>query len=212
MFCGYFLDHVSLEAALRLEQPWCKVIGKIGCYEMPEGILVMAGDIPCVSVSAHLGRSRHYGPGVWKFQFQGVKLERLDELYLVSYERACSGRRRGSNSASFDFLMDEQQIEVKHSQLRFGRRECWYCCFSSVKQSCFDVLLLTIYSPRGLDIFEHNGSFGLSTAGVRTEHEGKNIMVAVSKGQLDPMKALETITAKLESNGCSRIASMEWDI
>ena len=106
----------------------------------------------------------------------------------LSYERACSGRRRGSNSASCDFLRDEQRIEVKHSQLRFGTGIRWHCSFANVKQSCFDVLLLTIHSPQGLDIFEHNGSFGLSTAGLKTEHEGKGIAVAALKGELDPMK------------------------
>ena len=45
-----FLDHVSLEAALRLEQPGCKVLGKIGCNELFEAVSVMAGDIQRVSV------------------------------------------------------------------------------------------------------------------------------------------------------------------
>ena len=122
-------------------------------------------------------------------------------------EDAIDGSRRGKHRASYDWIRDGKRIEVKHSQLSFvENRRHWYCTFSRVKSTCFDELLLVIYSPRGLDIFKHNGSYGLSLAGASEE-----IRLRAGTGALDWLCALQTIEAKLESNGCPRIAQILWN-
>lgn len=87
----------------------------------------------------------------------------------------------------------------------------WYCRFQNIKLGLFDRLLLAIYSPKGIDIFNHNGSFGLSTAGVQTETRGMKLQIFASKNELDPLKALGMIKTKLEANNCPHIASIVWD-
>ena len=122
-------------------------------------------------------------------------------------EDAIDGSRRGKHRASYDWIRDGKRIEVKHSQLSFAEnRRHWYCTFSKVKSTCFDELLLAIYSPRGLDIFKHDGSYALSTSGA-----SEDIWLRAGTRALDWPSALQTIEAKLESNGCPRIAQILWD-
>ena len=122
-------------------------------------------------------------------------------------EDSIDGKRRGKNMASCDWIRDGKRIEVKHSQLSFvENRRYWYCTFRRVKRTCFDELLLVIYSPRGLDIFKHDGSYALSSAGASEE-----IWLRAGTGALDWLSALQTIEAKLESNGCPRIAQILWN-
>ena len=123
-------------------------------------------------------------------------------------EDAIDGRRRGKNMASYDWIRDGKRIEVKHSQLRFEERgRSWYCTFAKVKRTCFDELLLVIYSPRGLDIFKHDGAYAFSKGHPSME----KIDLRAGKGKLDWLSALQTMEAKLESNGCPRIAQILWD-
>ena len=122
-------------------------------------------------------------------------------------EDASDGKRRGKNMASYDWIRDGKRIEVKHSQLRFAEStRSWYCSFGGVKRTCFDELVLVIYSPRGLDIFKHDGSYALSRDGASTE----KICLRGGTRAVDWLSALQTIEAKLESNGCPRIAQILW--
>ena len=122
-------------------------------------------------------------------------------------EFTIDGKRRGKNTASCDWTRDGKRIEVKHSQLSFAEsKRFWYCTFRGVKRNCFDELLLVIYSPRGLDIFKHDGSYALSLAGASEE-----ICLRGGTRALDWLSALQTIEAKLESNGCPRIAQILWN-
>ena len=122
-------------------------------------------------------------------------------------EEAIDGSRRGKHRASYDWNRDGKRIEVKHSQLRFAEsRGCWCCTFGGVKRTCFDELLLVIYSPRGLDIFKHDGSYALSNS-----RASEDICLLAGTRDLDWLSALQTIEAKLESNGCPRIAQILWD-
>ena len=151
-------------------------------------------------------------------QLRGLRVERivmeLDRLVHANsifaepdLEYTIDGKRRGKGKASYDWIRDGKRIEVKHSQLRFAEsRRSWCCTFGGVKRTCFDELLLVIYSPRGLDIFKHNGSYGLSSAGASEE-----IRLRAGTGALDWLSALQTIEAKLESNGCPRIAQILWN-
>ena len=71
--------------------------------------------------------------------------------------------------------------------------------------------LLAIYSPRGLDVFKHDGVFGLAYTGKVSETRGIHVRVSAPSGELDPFVALQHIQTKLEFNNCPRIASILWD-
>ena len=153
-------------------------------------------------------------------QLRGVRVEKIvlevDGLIHTNstfaepdLEYRIDGKRRGKGKASYDWIRDEKRIEVKHSQLSFvenRRYWYWYCAFHEVKRTCFDELLLVIYSPRGLDIFKHDGSYALSSS-----RASERIDLRAGKDELDWLSALQTIEAKLESNGCPRIAQILWD-
>lgn len=127
-------------------------------------------------------------------------------------EERIDGKKRGKNMASYDWSRDGKRIEVKHSQLSFYRaRRFWYCAFRGVKHACFDELLLAIYSPSGLDIFKHDGSYGLRDTGRGTETVGRQMVVQACAGDMNPLSALKTIQTKLESNGCRHLAQILWD-
>ncbi len=129
-----------------------------------------------------------------------------------SNERTCSGTIRSQHNASVDWIRDGKRVEVKSAQLSFNKYwQDWLCLFSSIKHDRFDELLLAIYSPRGLDVFKHDGIFGLSTTGIATDTSGKSIRVRAPSGESDPIRALHFIEAKLEANNCPRIARIFWD-
>jgi len=149
---------------------------------------------------------------------RGLRVERmvmeLDQLIHPNCifaepgpEEAIDGKRRGKHRASYDYIRDGKRIEVKHSQLSFvENKRYWHCTFVGVKRSCFDELLLVIYSPRGLDIFKHDGSYALSNRGASEE-----IWLRAGTRALDWLGALQIMEAKLKSNGCPRIAPILWD-
>ena len=127
-------------------------------------------------------------------------------------EHTCSGSMRGQHNASVDWIRDGKRVEVKSAQLSFNKScQSWRCVFFGIKHDRFDELLLAIYSPRGLDVFKHDGFFGLATNGVATDTCGKRMQVRGPSGELDPIRALQLIEAKLEANNCPRIARIFWD-
>ncbi len=156
-------------------------------------------------------------------QLRGKRVERIifevDQLLcpgadfsLPQDELTVAGGRRGESNMSVDWIRNGNRIETKQAQLCFNIvHRLWQCCFNCIKLGLFDHLLLAIYSPNGIDIFNHNGSFGLSTHGVRTEAAGMQLQIRASQNELDPFKALATIKAKLEANNCPHIASIVWD-
>ena len=156
-------------------------------------------------------------------QLRGLRLQRvvweIDKLLhsrsffaQCSNERTCSGTIRSQHNASVDWIRDGKRVEAKSAQLTFDKsRQTWRCVFFWIKRECFDELLLAIYSPRGLDVFKHDGFFALSTMGIATETKGKSIYVWAPSGELDPIRALQFIEAKLEANNCPCIARIFWD-
>ena len=127
-------------------------------------------------------------------------------------ESTVAGSRRGESRLSVDWIRNGKRIENKQSQLTFDTgRKIWQCCFHNIKSGLFDHLLLAIYSPEGIDIFNHNAPFGLSTTGIRTEAGGMKLEISASRNEWDPLKALRIIKAKLEANNCPHIASIVWD-
>ena len=131
---------------------------------------------------------------------------------LLCGELTVSGGKRGQNSASADWIRDAKRIEVKHGKLSFCKlHQTWQCTFYHIKEDCFDELLLAVYSPKGLDVFKHDGAFGMTTDGGRTEISGKRVQIHAPVGELDPLIALQCIIAKLVGNNCQHIASVVWD-
>lgn len=127
-------------------------------------------------------------------------------------ELTVSGTKRGQNTASVDWIRDGKRIEVKHGKLRFCKvHQNWQCTFFHIKEDCFDELLLAVYSPKGLDVFKHDGAFGMTTAGRSTEIKGKRVRILAPCGELDPLIGLQCIIAKLVGNNCRHIASIVWD-
>lgn len=122
-------------------------------------------------------------------------------------ELTCSGSKRGPHMASVDWLRDDIRVEAKCSQLQYSpSKNLWFCLFVNVKPDCFDELHLAIYSPRGLDIFMHDGIYGLSAG-----ENAKAVSVWAPTGEEDPLSALQSMENKLEANGCPKIASIPWD-
>ena len=127
-------------------------------------------------------------------------------------ELTVSGAKRGQHTASVDWIRDGKRIEVKHGKLSFCTcSQRWQCTFSNIKQDCFDELLLAVYSPKGLDVFKHDGAFGMTTTGRSTEISGKRVTIRAPCGELDPLIALQCIIAKLVGNNCQHIVSIVWD-
>ena len=170
------------------------------------------------------GQFYHRKPfGSMSSQLRGVRVQRIvweiDKLLHprsffahCSKEQTCSGSIRCQHNASVDWIRDDKRVEAKSAQLSFNKsHQNWFCAFSGIKDDCFDELLLAIYSPRGLDVFKHDGFFALSTSGVATETRGQSLFVGAPSGELGPIRALQFIEAKLEANNCPRIARIFWD-
>ena len=89
-----------------------------------------------------------------------------------------NGRKRGRNAMEHDFEIDQQRVEVKSAQLAWdGRR--WRTVWNDVKSNKHDVLLLVMYSPFGLHIFKHDGTFGVCTHGQQQNATGGGRVQAV---------------------------------
>lgn len=74
----------------------------------------------------------------------------------------------------------------------------------------FDELLLGLYSPRGVDVFVHNGVFGYSTTGKLLESGGHCVKIYGPQGIDDWSTSLDIIMLKLDRSGCKRLASILW--
>ena len=184
-----------------IDEPACKTL----CDDYTSQLY---REVPFASMSPQLRGLR-----VQKIVMEVDKLIHANSIFAEpGPEFTIDGQRRGKHRASYDWSRDGKRIEVKSSQLSFYRaRRLWYCAFQGVKHACFDELLLVICSPSGLDIFKHDGSYGLRDTGVRTETVGQRIGVEVCDDEMNPLSALKMIQAKLESNGCLHLAQILWD-
>ncbi|CAE8646939.1 unnamed protein product [Polarella glacialis] len=121
--------------------------------------------------------------------------------------------------AKFDWHRDGTRVECKYAKLLWNNYfKRWTCRFSGIKlalpgvrsSAYFDELLLAIYSPRGIHVFRHNGTFGVSTNGKDTVHYGFSITVTGPVGQEDACSALDVILTKFEAGGCKQLARLLW--
>eukprot|EP00439_Symbiodinium_sp_Y106_P086194 s3_g31.t2 len=132
-----------------------------------------------------------------------------------SGECCINGRRKGRNQARWDFIAKGRKVEVKASQLSFDvHRSTWRVSFNSVKLARdgyrdfqpFDDLYLVIYSPSGFYILLHDQQTGVSTAGVRTQIKGHDIVVGGSRNETWT-DALSTILDKMLQKGHCKLIS-----
>lgn len=88
------------------------------------------------------------------------------------------GSKRGQNQAEYDFMVEDDRTEVKSARLFFNKL-CgrWDAHWASIKSKLHDRLYLALYSHRGLDIFLHDGSFGLMCNGNSVSVRGDAVCV-----------------------------------
>ena len=110
------------------------------------------------------------------------------------------GRKRGRNQATCDFGIVERRQEVKSAQLAWNKdKQRWEAKWQAIKRDLYDDLLLVLYTPSGLYLFNHDHVFGVSTSGKKTESSGKVVNACGPRKQPSVAKATEAILAKMQS-------------
>ena len=118
---------------------------------------------------------------------------------LPTEGKCINGRKRGRNAMEHDFNLDQRRVEVKSAQLVWNDdNRCWHASWQNIKQDKHDVLLLVLYSPFGLRIFEHDGTFGVSTNGQRQAASGGKVRVYSPRNQESIVEAHKVIVDKLD--------------
>ena len=136
----------------------------------------------------------------------------------VAGERV-DGRRRGQDSAAYDWQRDGRRVACKGAGLRWdGSTERWKLQFSAVKlataggrDAAFDELLLAAYTPEGVHLFRHDLRAGVGTAGVSTAAAGNQITFSGPRNERDWRVALGEIRGKMVDKGCRPLAFVPWD-
>lgn len=114
-----------------------------------------------------------------------------------------NGDRRGSNSASYDYLVrindTLQRVEVKSAQLKYDdTKKRWRVQFKGIKEEHFDRLIVVVYSPESVCLYHFKKDEDLPhlmTTGVSTSSKGKCIEYGGKKNETW-RTALETIKTK----------------
>ena len=123
-------------------------------------------------------------------------------------------QKRGTSNAPADWIRDATRVEAKSGGLVFNRGgQLFQCKFDGIKPDLFDELWLVIYSLKGIWFYRSRSveSLGLCRCGARTRHSGLQKVFTGRRGELEPLKALKTIDAKIRSKGCELVAMVEWE-
>lgn len=123
--------------------------------------------------------------------FRGVPLSTIHQVargnlladWVRSFERhsadpnktfGYTNKRRGNNSASYDYLRGGIRVEVKTSAMRWDSyHRYWNFQFGNVIPNNFDELRLVFYTPKGIFVYLHDGVSGISNAGCTTVSTGE---------------------------------------
>jgi len=132
--------------------------------------------------------------------------------------RCINGSRRNPHTAEYDWLRNGKRIECKHAQLQWKKkRSKWTVNFQAIKivkdgviHPSFDELLIVLYTPTGLHVYQHDLRFGVSSAGKATEARGCSIAVYAPAHERDWANALDAILRKIDSSDCKRVAVIPW--
>ena len=113
---------------------------------------------------------------------------------------ACvDGVTRGRNRTSSDYKMDGDATEHKSMQMYYNKARNNFTAISySVKPDKHARRILSLYTPRGIHLFDHTGSTdGFTKQGVKEESGGKDIAVYAPVGMRDPVAAEEFLIKRL---------------
>ncbi|CAJ1376308.1 unnamed protein product [Effrenium voratum] len=142
---------------------------------------------------------------------RGLRVQRIAQSIDQMVHPGCTFLERAVGNRPADWIRDGVRVEVKHAQMVLSSDSIRFrCVFSSIKPNLFDELWLVIYSPVGLHIFKHHGSFCLSSAGARSDVAGRNIWIVGPANQRCPIQALQAMKQKLQTGGCEGIAEVLW--
>ena len=123
-----------------------------------------------------------------------------EKTYDPDAGETITGKKRGRNSAPFDFYLgdDRQRVEVKSAQLRWDKcNKRWHASFEGVKRAEYDLLYLALYAPSGIYVFKHNDEYGKSTTGKQQESCGGNIKVNGPRNEESIEEATKAVLKKM---------------
>ena len=123
--------------------------------------------------------------------------------------------RRGVNNAAVDWIRNGVRVEVKSAKVVFDphfRR--WHCVFRRIQDSStlsFHELWLGMYSPCGLDFFNHIAyRSALSSAGLPRADAGRRLYLCASPQHACVGAAVQCMKAKLEAAGAKPLFTLLW--
>ncbi|CAE8613490.1 unnamed protein product [Polarella glacialis] len=120
-----------------------------------------------------------------------------------------NGRQRSRGMAEYNWLRDGVRVQFKSSQIQWNL-DHWRVRFANVKLnrehpalSLFDELLVALYTPRGIYMYRHDLTLGVSTNGIMTNITGSDIVVSGPRGVTSWSGALDVILQKMDGSGCT---------
>ena len=109
-----------------------------------------------------------------------------------------SGRKRGRNSAAYDFGLCGRRVEVKSAQLAWNmHNRYWKASWENIKPDAHDDLYLALYTPYGVYIYLHDGVYGVSTSGKAQAARGGNVQTYGPCSEPSIAKATASVCEKL---------------
>lgn len=109
-----------------------------------------------------------------------------------------SGKKRGRNSAAYDFGLRGRRVEVKSAQLAWNMHlRCWVVAWQNIKPDEHDDLYLALYTPSGVYIYLHDGVYGVTTHGKAQAAYGGQVHAYGPRSEPSIAKATAVVCEKL---------------
>ena len=110
-----------------------------------------------------------------------------------------TGKKRGRNSAPFDFYLKRRKCEVKSAQLTWNKdSKRFEAHFANIKRNEYDDLYLALYTPSGVYIYKHDDKYGICTNGKQQESRGGCIQVCAPCNESSIEVATHVVLEKLK--------------
>ncbi|CAE8599868.1 unnamed protein product [Polarella glacialis] len=130
--------------------------------------------------------------------------------------RCVDGRIRCRGNLQYNWQRDGTRVQLKSAQMKWNKtHRLWLVQFQNVKlqeddaaTSNFDELLLALYTPRGILVYQHDLKHCLSAEGLKTDVSGSSIYVCGPTGQTDWSQALDAILQKLDASACQFLGNL----
>ena len=124
-----------------------------------------------------------------------------------------SGRKRGRNSAAYDFGLCGRHVEVKSAQLKWDMHgRYWMAVWQAIKPDEHDDLYLALYTPSGVFLYLHDGVYGVSTNGKAQASSGGKVHAVGPRSELSIAKATAVVCEKLESMFVTHVPREQLDV